>query len=111
MYRPNRKILIPSFTVKWEIVRKLPGIPRELPRHVDRATYPEGMLGVLSKKHYADSPLLLSELDVWRLEIDIIKTLIKLFRLENHISEKRKKFSERKILNFFPFRKLREANI
>jgi hypothetical protein len=45
-------------------VRKLPDIPRELPRYVDRATYPEGMLGVLSRKHYAGFPLLLSELDV-----------------------------------------------
>jgi hypothetical protein len=32
---------------KYGIVRKLPDIPRELPRHVDRATYPEGMLEVL----------------------------------------------------------------
>jgi hypothetical protein len=44
-------------------VRKLPDIPRGLPRHVDRATYPEGMFGVLSRKHYAGSPLLPSELD------------------------------------------------
>jgi hypothetical protein len=44
-------------------VRKLPGIPRELPRYVDRAIYPEGMLGVLSRKHYIGFPLLSSELD------------------------------------------------
>jgi hypothetical protein len=45
-------------------VRKFPDIPRELSRYVDRAIYPEGMLGVLSRKHYADFPLLPSELDV-----------------------------------------------
>jgi hypothetical protein len=38
-------------------------MPRELPRHVDRATYPEGMLEVLPRKHYAGSPLLPNELD------------------------------------------------
>jgi hypothetical protein len=30
------------------IVRKLPDIPRELPKHVDRAIYPGGMLRILS---------------------------------------------------------------
>jgi hypothetical protein len=46
-----------------ESVRKLPDIPRGLPRYVDRVTYPEGMLGVLPRKHYTGFPLLLSELD------------------------------------------------
>jgi hypothetical protein len=45
-------------------VRKLPGIPREFPKYVDRAIYSERMLEILSRKHYTDSPLLLNELDI-----------------------------------------------
>jgi hypothetical protein len=36
-------------------------------------------------------------LEGWK--TDIIETLAKLFRLENYVSEKREKLSERKILN------------
>jgi hypothetical protein len=45
-------------------IRKLPGIPREFSRYIDQVIYPEGMLRVLSKKHYINFPLLLSELDI-----------------------------------------------
>jgi hypothetical protein len=48
---------------KEDNIRKLPNIPRELPKHIDRDTYPEEILKILSKKHYIDFPLLLSELD------------------------------------------------
>jgi hypothetical protein len=92
-------------------IRKFPGISRKLPRYVDRATYSEGIFKVLSRKHYTDSPLLLSELDVWRLRTDIVKTLIKLFRFGNYIFEKRKRFDERKILSFSLFRELRETSV
>jgi hypothetical protein len=50
--------------LKWRAaVRKLPGIPRELPKYIDRVTYPEEMLEILFRKYYAGSPLLPSELD------------------------------------------------
>jgi hypothetical protein len=48
---------------KKDNVRKLPNILRGLPKYIDRATYSEGMLEILSKKYYIDFPLLLSELD------------------------------------------------
>jgi hypothetical protein len=92
-------------------VRKLPDIPRELSRHVDRASYPGGMLRVLPWKHYAGSPLISSELDVWKLGTNIAGILAKLFRFGNYVSEKRKKFGERRILNFFFFRRLRAVNV
>jgi hypothetical protein len=92
-------------------VRKFSDIPREFPRYIDRATYPEGMLGILFRKHYIGFPLLLSELDTWRRGINIARTLAKLYRFGNYISEKRKRFSERKILNSSPFRELREASV
>jgi hypothetical protein len=87
---------------KRDNIRKLPDIPREFPKYINRATYPEGILEVLFRKHYTDSPLLLSELNTWKLGIDIAGTLAKLFRFENYISEKRKRFDEKKILNFSP---------
>jgi hypothetical protein len=87
-------------------IRKLPDIPRELSKHIDRATYPEEMLKILFRKHYTDSPLLPSELDIWRLGTDITETLAKLFRLGNYISEKRRRFSERRILNLSPFSRI-----
>jgi hypothetical protein len=83
-------------------VRKLPDIHREFPRHVARASYPGGMIRVPPWKHYIGSPLLPSELDIWKLGAGIIRTLAKLFRFGNYISEKRR-FSERKILNSFLF--------
>jgi hypothetical protein len=92
-------------------IRKLLNIPRELPKHINRATYSEEMLEVLSKKHYTDFPLLPNELDAWRLETDMIGMLIKLYRFGNYISEKKRRFSERKILNLFPSRGLREASV
>jgi hypothetical protein len=44
-------------------IRKFLDIPRGLPKHVDRAIYPEEMLRILSRKHYINSPLLPNELD------------------------------------------------
>jgi hypothetical protein len=48
---------------KRDNVRKLFDISRELPKYVDRVTYPEEIFKILFKKHYTDSPLLPSELD------------------------------------------------
>jgi hypothetical protein len=62
-YRPRDTDFHLTYKLNSDTVRKLPGIPRELPRHIDRATYPEGMLRILFRKHYADSPLLPNELD------------------------------------------------
>jgi hypothetical protein len=45
-------------------IRKLPDIPRGLPKYIDRATYPEEMLGILSRKYYISFPLLSSELNI-----------------------------------------------
>jgi hypothetical protein len=53
-----------SSSRKKDNIKKLPNISRELPRYVDRATYPEEMFGILSRKYYIDSPLLPSELDI-----------------------------------------------
>jgi hypothetical protein len=49
---------------KGDNVKKLPNIPRELSRYIDRATYSEKMLRILSRKYYIDSPLLSSELNI-----------------------------------------------
>jgi hypothetical protein len=49
---------------KRDNIKKLPDISRGLPRYIDRATYLEGMLEILSRKYYIGSPLLLSELNV-----------------------------------------------
>jgi hypothetical protein len=92
-------------------VRKLFNISREFPKYIDRVIYPEEIFEVLFRKYYIGFPLLLSELDVWRLKIDIIKTLIKLFRFGDYISEKRRRFNERKILKFSFSRKLREISV
>jgi hypothetical protein len=48
---------------KRDNIRKFSDISRELSRYIDRATYPEGIFKVLSKKYYTDFPLLLSELN------------------------------------------------
>jgi hypothetical protein len=53
-----------SFSKKEDNIKKLSNISREFSKYIDRATYPEGILRILSRKHYIDSPLLLSELDV-----------------------------------------------
>jgi hypothetical protein len=45
-------------------VRKFSDISRGFPKYIDRATYPEKMLGILPRKHYTGSPLLPSELDI-----------------------------------------------
>jgi hypothetical protein len=92
-------------------IRKLSNIPRGFSRYVDRAIYSEGIFGILFRKYYIGSPLLSSELDVWRLKTDMIETLIKLFRFGSYVSEKRRRFGERRILNFFFFRELREASV
>jgi hypothetical protein len=92
-------------------VRKLPDIHRELPRHVNRASYPGEMLRIPPWKHYIGSPLLPSELDIWRLGADIAETLAKLFRFGNYISEKKRKFNERRILNSFFPRELRKVSV
>jgi hypothetical protein len=44
-------------------VRKLPDIPRKLSKYINRAIYLEKMLEILSRKYYADFPLLPNELD------------------------------------------------
>jgi hypothetical protein len=81
-------------------IRKLSDIPRGIPRYIDRDIYPEVMLWILSRKHYINFSLLLSELDTWNLGIDMAETLAKLFRFGNYISEKRRRFGERRVLNF-----------
>jgi hypothetical protein len=81
-------------------IRKLPDIFRRFLRYINRATYSEEIFGILFRKHYIGFPLLPNELDAWKLKADIIKTLAKLFRLGDYISEKRRRLSERKILNF-----------
>jgi hypothetical protein len=92
-------------------IRKLPNISRGFSRYVDRVIYFEKIFRILFRKHYIGSSLLLNELDAWRLGINIIGMLAKLFWFGNYISEKKKRFSERKILNSFFLRELREASV
>jgi hypothetical protein len=49
--------------IKKNNIRKLPNIPREFPKYINRVTYPEKIFRILFRKHDINSPLLLSELD------------------------------------------------
>jgi hypothetical protein len=52
-----------NFFMKGGNITKLPDIPQELSKYINRAIYPERMLRILFRKHYINFPLLLSELD------------------------------------------------
>jgi hypothetical protein len=53
-----------SSSRKKDNIRKLPNISRGFSRYIDRATYLEEIFRILSRKYYAGSPLLPSELDI-----------------------------------------------